>query len=331
MSLLSPLFYSIRSEYKACELGITIALVITKGIRGDHCMESQKKVSLAQIDCFHWEELDSTTYKLTYYDEQGKLHERTIPKTDLQRALNIFDGKTHLIKRSSGAYSPATPTQLLIYHHHNSTQSSPLSQQAIKITAKFIDLERDNNGLICSNKLIVYFKNVQPTAVRVMEERTDPFKHQYWLDLGPEIIPVTVFDFFRDDKELIRALFVKSDELKEISKKSRGLKQQITVYSAPEAILRVSLPEESQEVIEQHTQSRSIARPSIKVEIPQLLQFGRPLLIPTGSPMEVLTHYLRVCHDPHSIKIKQSFLSVLEKRQTESQSHLLPFGVFESP
>ncbi|NBY20129.1 hypothetical protein EBQ74_07775 [bacterium] len=97
----------------------------------------------------------------------------------------------------------------------------------------------------------------------------------------------------------------------------------------PEAVLRVSLPQETEEVIEQHTLTRSVSKPSTKVEIPTFLQFGPSQLIPTGAVMDVLTHYLRVCHDPHSLAIKQSFLTALEKAHNDTHSHLMPFGVFE--
>ncbi len=292
-------------------------------------MENLKKVILNQIDYFHWEELDSQTYKLLYYDNKGERNERTISKTLLDKALKIFDGKTHLIKRTSGAYSLATPSQLLIYHNPNLAPSAPLSLESLKVNAKFIDLDRDKNGAITNNKLVVYFKNVHPSMFRTMEDKQDPFKNQYWLDLGHQIIPITVFDFFRDDKEMIKALFVKTEALKLISNQTKGQKEALTIYAAPEAVLRVSLPEESQAVIEQHTMTRSLTKQNLKLEIPEFLRFGPPQLIPTGSPMDVLTHYLRVCHDPHSIAIKQSFLSVLEKPHSESNSCLMPFGVFE--
>lgn len=292
-------------------------------------MESAKKTLLSQIDCFHWEEQDADNYNLVYYDDQGERHQRLLPKSILELSLKLFDGKTHLIKRSSGAYSPATPSQLLIYHDPRKDSSSSLDLSSLRISAKFIDLERDADGLISSNKLVVYLKNVNPTTFRLMTDKEDPFKHQYWLDLGPNITPITVFDFFRDERELINALFVKTEDLKYISEQSRGQKLQIPIYSVPEAVLRVSLPEESEEVIEQHTATRSLLRPSAKVEIPKFLQFGPPQLIPTGAAMDVLTHYLRVCHDPHSMAIKQSFLKALEKAHGETHSHLMPFGVFE--
>lgn len=292
-------------------------------------MESEKRSLISQIDCFHWEQQDADNYNLVYYDSQGQRHQRTLPKEILELSLKLFDGKTHLIKRSSGAYSPATPSQLLIYHDPNKAPSSVLDLTSLRISAKFIDLERNSEGIIISNKLVVYLKNVSPNTFRLLNDKEDPYKHQYWLDLGPTIVPITVFDFFRDEKEMINALFVKTEELKLISEQQRGQKAKITVYSAPEAVLRVSLPQEAEEVIEQHTLTRSISKPSTKVEIPTFLQFGPSQLIPTGAVMDVLTHYLRVCHDPHSLAIKQSFLTALEKAHNDTHSHLMPFGVFE--
>jgi hypothetical protein len=294
-------------------------------------MKNDKKNLLGRIDCFHWEELDAKNYKLIYYDNHGNRAERAVPKDLLDSTLKLFDGKTHLIRRSSGAYSPATPSQLLIYHAPNIESSLASSGELLRVNARFIDLERNQEGQIVSEKLVVYHKNVHPSVFRLMTEKEDPFRHQYWLDLGSEIVPVTVFDFFRGENENIRALFVKTDDLRIISNHPRGLKKQIAIYSAPEAVLRVSLPEESREVVEQHTLTKSIAsikRPE-RCEIPDFLTFGPPQLIPTGAPIGVLNHYLRICHDPHAESIKQSFLSALEKPKLTDEEALMPFGLFE--
>jgi hypothetical protein len=294
-------------------------------------MKNDKKQVLSRIDCFHWEELDENNYKLIYYDQEGNRAEKPIPKDLLESTLKLFDGKTHLIRRSSGAYSPATPSQLLIYPKANAEKSNENPGELLRVNARFIDLERDKNGQIVSEKLVVHHKNVHPSVFRLMTEKEDPFRHQYWIDLGNEITPVTVFDFFRGENEIIKALFVKTDDLRIISNQQRGQKKQIAIYSAPEAILRVSLPEESREVVEQHTLTKSVAsiQKMEKCEIPKFLTFGPPQLIPTGAPLNVLNHYLRICHDPHAESLKQSFLSVLEKPKTIDEEELMPFGLFE--
>lgn len=295
-------------------------------------MQASKKTELSQIDCFHWEELDKHTYKLTYYDPAGKRAERTISKSALDSALRLFDGKTHLIRRSSGAYSPALPSKLMIYHEPNQATSSSYKSNILKVNAQFLDFERNSEGQILSNKLVVQNKNVSPESFRILAEKDDPYVHQYWLDLGQSIIPVSVFDFFRSEDELVRASFVLTEELKAISKNERGKKIAITVYSAPESVLRLSLPDELSQVIEAHTSTRSIQtmNPSEAQKIPEFLTFGSPVLVPTGSSMEVLKHYLRVCQDPHSVSMKQTFLSVLEKPiEKPEETQLMPFGVFE--
>lgn len=294
-------------------------------------MKSDKKNLLNRIDCFHWEELDEKNYKLIYYDNQGNRAERAVSKALLDSTLKLFDGKTHLIRRSSGAYSPATPSQLLIYHAPNIEGLTANPEELLRVNARFIDLERNKDGQIISEKLVAYHKNVHPSVFRLMTEKEDPFRHQYWLDLGNEIIPVTVFDFFRGENEIIKALFVKTDDLRIISNQTRGQKKEIEIYSAPEAVLRISLLEESREVVEQHTLTRSLAsikRPE-RCEIPIFLTFGPPQLIPTGAPISVLNHYLRICNDPHAEALKRSFLAELEKPKLTEDDALMPFGLFE--
>ncbi len=295
-------------------------------------MESLKKVVLSPIDCFHWEELDAQNYRLVYFDPQGNQAEKIISKEKLESALKLFTGKTHLVKRSTGAYSPALPSKLMIYHCPLENSKIHESDNFLRVNAKFLDFERDSHGHILSDKLIAHDKSVDPDSFRLLTDKDDPFKHQYWIDLGSEIVAVTVFDFFRTQDDLIRASFVKTEDLKAISLAARGQKKPITIYSAPEAVLRVSLPKEIRDVIEAHTASRSILAiaPDKKIDIPEFLQFGPPQNIPTGSSIEVLNHYLRVCLDPHSISMKKSFLSVLEKPLVnKDETQLMPFGVFE--
>lgn len=295
-------------------------------------MQAARKQKLSQIDCFHWEEVDAHHYKLIYYDPQGHKAEKIIPKKTLDAALQLFDGKTHLIKRSSGAYSPALPSKLMIHHETAENKGSSQSENILMVNAQFLDFERNKQGHIIKNKLIVHNKNVPPEAFRVLAEKEDPFVHQYWLDLGQSIIPISVFDFFRSEDDRIRASFVKTEELKAISKTDRGQKIPITIYTAPESTLRVSLPSEASEVLETHTSTRSLVsvRLDQPLDIPDFLKFGTPLAIPTGSSMEVLKHYLRVCQDPHSAAMKQSFLSALEKPlENPDETQLMPFGLFE--
>ena len=146
-----------------------------------------------------------------------------------------------------------------------------------------------------------------------------------------EIIPISVFDFYRTETSLIKALFVKTADLQRISGQRRGHKQQITIYSAPESVLRVSLPEEIKDVIEVHTLSRSLQEINQTSDsgIPGFLQFGPPQTIPTGSPVNVLNQYLRICQDPHAGAMKKSLLNVMEQPLEGENTHLLPFGVFE--
>ncbi|MSP18451.1 MAG: hypothetical protein EXR74_02650 [Bdellovibrionales bacterium] len=294
-------------------------------------MTALNKKKLTKVDCFYWEEFDALNYKLIYYDPQGNKTEKVILKEFLDDTLKIFDGKTHLLKRTSGAYSPATPIQFLIYHNPAIDSSKPMAHDLIRINAQFIDLERNNNRTIVSETMVAHNKNVHPSSFRLMTKGEDPFKHQYWLDLGHTIIRISVFDFFRDNKDIVKALFVETDDLEKIAAQNKGKKTAIAIYSAPEAVLRMSLPEESQAVVEAHTLSRSLIsiKRSLDQHVPKILEFGPPLLIPTGSTVDVLNHYLRVCHDPHSLSMKRSFLSALEKPNPNKGEILMPFGVFE--
>ncbi len=294
-------------------------------------MTALHKKKLTKVDCFYWEEFDALNYKLIYYDAQGNKTGKVISKEILDDTLKIFDGKTHLLKRSSGAYSPATPIQFLIYHDPAIDSSEPMAHDLIRINASFIDLERNSNRTIVSETMVAQNKNVHPSSFRLMKKGEDPFNHQYWLDLGHNIIRISVFDFFRDDKDIVKALFVETEILEKIAAQDRGKKTAITIYSAPEAVLRMSLPEEAGKVVEAHTLSRSLIsiRNSLEQQVPKILEFGRPLLIPTGSPVDVLNHYLRVCLDPHAVSMKRSFLSVLEKPIPTKGEILMPFGVFE--
>jgi hypothetical protein len=295
-------------------------------------MIALKKAILSPIDCFHWEAIDDKNYRLIFYDSQGNQAEKTISKEILDSALKLFNGKTHLIRRSSGEYSPALPGKLLIYNSSNNETPQELEGNILRINATFLDFERNARNEIISTKLVLHNKNVSPSSFRLLEDKEAPFKHQYWLDSGTQIIPVSVFDFFRSQNDLIRACFVKTEDLKIVSKAERGQKRSITIYSAPESVLRVSLPDESHSVVECHMASKSILALSKdnNTDIPDFLKFGPPQTIPTGSPIEVLNHYLRVCQDPHSISLKNSFLSALERPiETKDETDLMPFGVFE--
>ncbi|MBM4303742.1 MAG: hypothetical protein FJ112_05390 [Deltaproteobacteria bacterium] len=296
-------------------------------------MIATKKAILSPIESFHWKELDDKHYRLSFYDLQGHQAEKTISKEILDSALKLFNGKTHLIKRSSGGYSPAFPNKLLIYHSLDSETPQELQGNILRINATFLDFERNDRNEIISSKLILHNKNVSPSSFRLLADKEDPFKHQYWLDSGSQIIPVSVFDFFRSQDEIIRACFVKTKDLNTISKVERGQKRPITIYSAPESVLRVSLPEEANSVVECHTASMSLlalSKDNNSLDIPDFLKFGPPQTIPTGSPIDILNHYLRICQDPHSISLKKSFLSVLERPiEIQDESNLLPFGVFE--
>jgi hypothetical protein len=293
-------------------------------------MSTEMKKELSRIDCFHWEEFNSDTYKLVYVDAERQKNERLIAKATLDAALKIFNGKSHLIPRSTGAYSPTTPSQLLIFHNPFATAQSLIGEDFLRISTRFIDLERNAQGELLSLKRVVQHKSVRPSAFRLLDNQDSPFNLQYWLDLGHQILPISVFDFFRGEDEIIYALFAKTRDLKLASQRPKGERIEMRLYCAPEAVLRVSLPEETNKVIERYTATRSVvANPNEKsLETPEFLQFGSPISLPTGAPIEVLNHYLRICQDPHASSMKQSFLHVLEQPLSNEES-LMPFGVFE--
>ena len=295
-------------------------------------MQGDTKAQLSAIDCFSWETVSEATNKLVYYDAQGKRFERLVSKALMEKTLTLFDGKPHLVRRSSGGYSPAYPVEMLVYHSPGNTQNEAGIPPSIRVRVRMLDLERDSNNHVISEKLVVQYKVVPPTDLVSAPPNLVPSTQRYLMDFGHGIIPISVFDYYRDLRELVQACFVRTDELNSISKAARGSKVPLQTYRLPEPVLRIAI---DKDVAVSHDYTQAIQNMKKLVQlhrelVPERLQAGIPLSVPTGSSPDVLLHYLRISKDPDTNHFRKPLLTVLEKPK-EEDSLLLPFGVFERP
>ena len=288
---------------------------------------------LSLIDCFSWETVDAKTNKLIYYDNQGKRFERIISKEIMERTLGLFDGKSHLVRRSTGGYSPAHPTEMLVYHTPGQTAHEANQTPIIRVRVRMIDVERDGKQHISGDGLVVQYKSVSPEDIQVTPKDLEPFGLQYLMDFGYGIIPLSVFEFYRDMRELVQACFVRTDEIEAAAKAPRGSKVLIQTYRIPEPVLRLALPNSAQakqDLKEAKNNLNRLVQAGIDI-IPPYFKAGPQMSIPTGSTPDMLLHYLRIAKDPEVHAMSKPLLTILDKPRDEEDSQLLPFGVFERP
>lgn len=283
---------------------------------------------LSPIECFSWEPVDEKTHKLVYYDKSGKRFERLVPKETIEQTVKLFDGRSRLVLRNSGGWTACHPIQVLIYHAPGDTQNEITQEPIIRVRLRLVDLERDEKQKVTGQRLVVHYKVVPPNLVIEPQKQVNPLNHKFVMDFGSGVVPISVFDFYRDSRELVQAVFVRTDELEEAAKEPRGSKIPIQTYRIPEPAIRILLNEAAHKDFKRAKENLIWLKRTESEVIPEILKSGEPIAIPTGTSTDVLLHYLRVSRDPDTRELRKPLLEALENPK-EEDSQLLPFGVFE--
>lgn len=229
-------------------------------------------------------------YKLIYFDPRGQRHEVLVRKSTMDAAIQKLDGKPKAISRSSGGLAAAQPYQLVIHHHvADSTKMAP----EIRVKVRFKEFARSESGALGPN-VVTMTKNILPEEV--LDEITYDLNtsQKFLMDFGQGVVPVTVFGFVSDQSGENYALFVESVAIEQSIRTSSGTVISAPRYRAPKDLIRaIRSGENSAELFEKARQNAERLKSMGHTIIPEALQVGQPIQLPTGLSYAALCDMLR--------------------------------------
>jgi len=235
------------------------------------------------------EESYDTRFRLVYFDPKGRRQEAFVKKTIFEAALAKLDGKPKAIARSSGGIVTAQPYQMVLYHcMSDSVGTGP----ELRIKVRFKDFARNEGEKMTSGTIATVTKNVLP------EEILDPVKYdlksnqRFLIDFGQGAIPITVFSFLAEPGGESVALFVESDSVERSIRERQGSRIITHRYRASRDVVRV-LREGSTGQFEAAKANYERMKKAGIAAVPQSLQTGPTIDLPTGFSYQAVTEFLR--------------------------------------
>jgi hypothetical protein len=230
-------------------------------------------------------------YRLIYFDPRGQRHEVLVRKSTMDSAIQKLDGKPKAISRSSGGLAPAQPYQLVIHHHvSDSTQIAP----EIRIKVRFKEFARGEAGNLTAGSVVTMTKNILPEEVLDQISYDLNSSQKFLMDFGHGVVPVVVFGFVSDQSGENYALFVESDSIEKAMREGAGKVIRAPRYRASRELVRaVRDGENAVELFEKARQNAERLRSMGQPVIPESLQVGQPVELPTGQSYAAICNLLR--------------------------------------
>ena len=205
--------------------------------------------------------------------------------------LQLFDGRTKAVRRSSGGLVLAEPCQIVVVG-----QESP-SRSNIRLRVRFKDIsfEEINGDLIshCQTH----------TKVIALEDLRDPFSYnfntsqQFVLDVGHGIVPVHVVHYDTDAQGVTYAYFVEIPAIESVLLSPSGQTRFVQPYRVPRSVLRfagVKVEREGKSDYELSRENLERMERFGATLFPDCLKTGGMIEVPTGVGVKDLSDYLQL-------------------------------------
>ncbi len=273
------------------------------------------------IEYFVWANQSSHQERLIYYDEQGNSVEQNVQSGSIQNALNVFDGRSRTVRRSTGGLTRVEPFQMVLVNHEDNRMPS------IRVRVRFTDLrfEQTESGEITA-QVYQHTKIVAPEQLQSSFDYELTQEQRFVVDLGQGILPVHVIHLDRNGSDEITAYFIKIEDSERISQGNLGDRTWVQVYQVPREALRLAVCDAGTDDWKLALENYERMRKYTSECFPDCLKAGYPVETISGYNWEELRDFLQL-----SLTQRQEEATaprpVFEPLETEMEKEYPPVGI----